>query len=736
MRDTATGLWRRSASWLFNWGWGLLAPILAVVASALLFLLNPVPIQVLRNAVFDQYQRWQPREAIITPVRIVDIDDESLRRLGQWPWPRTRIAELTTRLQQSNASVIAFDMLFSEPDRTSPKAMLSIWNAPMVIREQLGGLVDHDEAFADAVGQGRVVLGFSLAGLKPPEGAMATPQSNDAPVTLQKARYITVGEAPQPFVHGFGQVTPALPVLEPRAEGYGALTFVPDSDGVVRRVPLLVRVGNTLLPTLATEVLRVAQGAKNVTTRTVPGKGFGLQEVRIGQVVVPTTAQGEVWVHYARPQPERYIPAWKVLAGQAPVAELRAHIVLVGASAQGLMDLRFSPLGETLPGVEIQAQLLEQILTGSGLRRPSWASAIEGSAIVAGGVLSGAVALAFGALVSFGIFAILFAAVWGFAWWSFSTQGLLLDPVLPGLALVLAFVLSSIVRHVSAESRQRWIRQAFSRYVSPNLVEHLIRDPHSLELGGKRQICSFVFTDLAGFTGLMEKMDPSSAVSLLNVYLDRMISIAFAHHGTLDRIVGDAVAIMFSAPVEQADHRQRALACALDMQAFASRYKADLDAKGIEFCQTRIGVHTGEVIVGNFGGKTMFDYRALGDAVNTASRLEGANKQLGTLVCVSQVTLEGCTNAPARPIGQVLLQGKKQPLMVFEPIHTSDITPSVTAHLQAYESAFELMRQGNSAALRAFESLAEQDPHDPLVAMHLTRLKAGATDALIVLTQK
>ena len=231
-------------------------------------------------------------------------------------------------------------------------------------------------------------------------------------------------------------------------------------------------------------------------------------------------------------------------------------------------------------------------------------------------------------------------------------------------------------------------------------------------------------------------MYPVQAVSLLNVYLDRMISIAFDHHGTLDRIVGDAVAIMFSAPVVQADHQQRALDCAMDMQRFASGYAAELAGRGVAFCQTRIGVHTGEVIVGNFGGATMFDFRALGDAVNTASRLEGANKQLGTLVCISRAALDGCAGAPARPIGQVLLQGKKTPIEVFEPLGPDLANASRAGYLESYEQAYEQMRQGIGAALQAFENLARQDPQDALVAMHLARLKAGATDDLIVLAHK
>lgn len=719
-------------------GWGLLAPLTSISLGLLVFLLNPVPVQVLRNAVFDQYQRWQPRNYQAAPVHIIDVDEESLKRLGQWPWPRTRMAELTIRLQKAGASAIAFDILFAEPDRTSPKAMLSLWQPRPSVSADIAQLPDHDAVFASAIAQGQVILGFSLDRQAPNlQLPTQTAGQQSAPPV---ARYITVGEPAQTFLHDFSGIQGALPLLQADAAGQGALTFVPDSDGVIRRVPLVMRVGSTLVSSLSAEALRVAQGAKNYTLRTVPTQGVGMEEIRIGRLTVPTTPKGEIWVHYTLPVPQRYIPAWKVLAGDVAPELLQGQILLVGSSAQGLMDLRFSPMGGALPGVEVHAQMLEQVLSGVGLQRPSWATAIEALVIVLGGAVVGLVALASGALVSSGIFAIVLAGVWSAAWHAFSHNALLLDPVVPSVALALSFVLSGIVHHLATERRQAWVRRAFSRYVSPNLVTHLIDHPEALELGGKRQTCSFVFTDLSGFTSLMEKMDPAEAVSLLNDYLDKMIAIAFSHEGTLDRIVGDAVAIMFSAPVEQPDHPQRALACALEMQRFAAQYDADLHSRGVFFGQTRIGVHSGEVIVGNFGGGTIFDYRALGDAVNTASRLEGANKQLGTMVCVSQATLAGCPDASVRPVGRLLLKGKTQPLMAYEPLDaSSDLmleTSDPTRYLAAYEQAYGLMCNGDEGALAAFLTLGLQRPQDALVQIHIARLQAGARDDVITLALK
>jgi adenylate cyclase len=704
---------------------GMAAPFVAVVVGLLLFLFEPMPLQVLRNAVFDQYQRWHPRPYQSVPVRIIDIDEESLKRLGQWPWPRTRVAELIERVQKADAAAIGLDIIFAEPDRTSPQSMSTTWNLSDDLRRRLAGIPDHDEVLARTLRRGHVVLGFGVEREDP-----------ERPLPAHPFRFVFSGEPPLPFLHPFAGAVSSLPLLENAAAGNGALTFIPDADGVVRRVPLAIKLQDRVMPSLSAELLRVGQGQSNYIVKTEVQKGTGVKEIRIGGITVPTTPQGEIWVHYTRPVSERYLPAWKVLSGEVSRREMEGRIILVGASAQGLMDLRFCPLGTIIPGVEVHAQALEQIFTGSYLKRPSWAGSIEALLIVAGGLVLGIVGLTTPALISAGITAaVLFAAGWG-AWAAFTNYGLLLDPVTPALALLITFILSSVVHHMESEQRQRWVRQAFSRYISPNRVEYLIDHPNQLELGGKRQECSFIFTDLTAFTSLMEKIDPVEAVSILNAYLDQMIAIAFRHGGTLDRIVGDAVAIMFSAPVVQPDHRARAMKCALEMHLFAMHYADDLNVKGVAFGQTRIGIHSGEVIVGNFGGSTMFDYRALGDVVNTAARLESVNKHLGTLICVSEATLSGSPGIIARPVGSLILKGKSRSLMVYEPIMASEKEKREPERDLAYEAAFGLLKQCSPGAEEAFEQLARERPEDPLVLFHLARLRTGKKGDTIVLDEK
>ena len=259
--------------------------------------------------------------------------------------------------------------------------------------------------------------------------------------------------------------------------------------------------------------------------------------------------------------------------------------------------------------------------------------------------------------------------------------------------------------------------------------------PEQLQLSGRRQVCSFVFTDLANFTSLIESSDPAQMVLLINAYLEAMLEIVFRHEGTLDRIMGDALVVMFSAPVVQENHRQRALDCALEMHVFASAYAERWQAKNVAWGHTRIGVHCGEVIVGNFGGTALFDYRALGDPINTAARLETVNKHLGTRVCISGAILEGCPGLPVRPVGRLVLQGKTQWLQAYEPVAATDAR--ACAPLANYAAALALLQAGRTAlALTQFQALAARHPKDPLVALHLRRLREGASDDLVVLSTK
>ena len=722
----------------------LLPAVLALIGMALLWW-EPFPLQVARHALFDQYQRWNPRTYHGPPVRIIDIDEESLKRIGQWPWPRTRLAELVGQLKEKRVAAIAFDIVFAESDRTSPRNAAKAWAIDSeAIRGELERLPDHDEVFANSLREAPVVTGFTLG------NSGHAPKARGEEQLSLASRHVLVGGFDGSGLHRFSQATPSIPILAQASAGQGALTFVPDHDGVIRRVPLVLGLGSKPVPTLTAELLRISQKTPNHLLVAADGAPHRLAEVRIGRFRIPTNAHGEIWMHYSGTEPGRYVPAWKLIEGKALDISLDDHLVIVGTSAPGLLDLRFSALGHVIPGVEVHAQAIEQILSGHLLVRPSWVLAAETALVALGTAFAALLGLRTRALTAALATLCLAVALSSAGWASFQVHGILIDTAFPVAMTLLAFVVGSLIHHFVTEQDQRWVRNAFSRYVSPNRVDYLVNHPDAMALGGQRQECSFVFTDLTDFTHLMESIDPAKAVSVLNRYLDGMIGIAFRHEGTLDRIVGDAVAIMFSAPVAQDDHPARALACAVEMDEFAARFAEEAAESGCPLGTTRIGVHTGEVIVGNFGGSALFDYRALGDVVNTASRLEGANKYLGTTLCLSAATLAGCRPAPAvRPIGRLKLKGRNTLLTVYEPIvprlaaeraPTGEYCRAFEMLLERTESSSQppLPETGsrNAEAMTAFENLARRYPTDPLVRLHLSRLHAGETGDIIVLENK
>ena len=698
----------------------LIVPLAALVLAVALKTEEPRALAELRAKVFDGYQRWQDATPSPVPARVIDIDDQTLARFGQWPWPRTLVAELTRRLYDLGAAVVVFDMLFAEPDRTSPQSMAAQWRLDGELARSLTALPDHDTVLAHTIAGTPTVLGILLrseAGTGPPPAkagiAIANGNAAAAITTFAAAR------------------APIQDLVE-AAAGLGAMNVIPDADGIVRRAPIMFRVGEQVVPSLAAETLRAVAGAGAYILWPRAGQAAGLDGIGIGSFRIPTDRQGHIWIRY-RPAYRAAIPAWSVLDGTLAAAAIKGSIALVGTSAPGLLDLHNTPTTPAAPGVMVHAQIIEQLLRGDWLTRPEWAVGAEAtflflvglSVIFASGHLGAALTAAMAGL------AMTLAAIG--SWFAFERAGYLFDPVYPGIAVLAIYVVTQLTRHIEAEYRRRFVEKAFSSYVSPNLVRHFIRNPQELRLGGERRECSFVLTDLAGFTALVESSDPAALVSVLNDYIDEMTSIVFAHDGTLDRIVGDAVAAIFSAPVVQPDHAERAVACAIAMDRFAQTFAAAKRAQGIAISHTRIGVNTGPVIIGNVGGRLHSDYRALGDAINTAARLESANRHLGTRVCVSETTVRSCRQFNGRPVGKLRLKGKRQALDCFEPLASEQLsTPAITGYLAAYA----LLDRDAVQARAAFAALQARFPDDPLIGFHHRRLSAGETGSLIVFPEK
>ena len=446
---------------------------------------------------------------------------------------------------------------------------------------------------------------------------------------------------------------------------------------------------------------------------------------------IGASAPGEVVPLTYRIPPADGTPAFPTYPAQTvgllPKAWLKGKIVLVGSDLphgerhETPLSAARGATGGAMAGIVIYAHALAQIMAGR--KAPGLGA---GGEIVLLVVLAG-IGLALAALdtsvtfkVGIGIAILLLHWVGGFT--LFNVGGVLIPLIAPSLAFVVGGGVGSLYIGRRERQEKRFIRQAFGRYLSPDLVERLIADPSSLKLGGERRELTYIFTDVAGFTALTEKMEPEHLAPVLNDYLDGMCRIVVEYKGTIDRVAGDAVIAFFGAPVDQTNHPELAMGCAMAMDDFAEDYAARQRTKGVDFGLTRIGVHSGPAIIGNFGGDLFFDYTAHGDTVNTAARLESVNKHLGTRLCVSSATAGRCPDVRVRPIATLVMKGKSEGIEALEPLSPERVSSSSVA---AYEAAFELLKRGDPGAHDAFAQLVEKHPDDTLAALHAGRLAAA-----------
>jgi adenylate cyclase len=626
-----------------------------------------------RRSVFDYYQRLEPRAYQNAPVRIIDIDDASLARAGQWPWPRSAVAAMVSRLSNAGAAAIVFDIVFAEPDRTSPSQVLAIWAADGVpvetLRHTLSSLPDHDALLAKAIHDaGNVVTGFALT------GAM----KGRAPAV--RSGFATLGDSPLPFVADYTGAVANLPVIEAAAAGNGSISFTSDSDFIFRRVPLVQRIGQQLYPTLSAEAMRVAQGARSLLIKSTGASGeygFGNQKgivsIKIGNVVVPTDANGQMLIHYTPGVARRVIPAWKVFTDDFDPTLVRGRIVLIGSSAAGLRDIRPSPINPVMPGVEAHAQALEQMLLGHYLERPDWARAAEFCFVLIIGSLLILVLRLLGAVWSGLLCASAIFAAFAVSWHAYTSSLMLFDPVTPSVAVFAIYLSSTVIGYLRTEAEKRHVRNAFGQYLSPALLEELTKDPSRLKLGGDLRDMTFLFCDVRGFTRISEqfKSNPQGLIKLLNRFMTPMTDIILSRRGTIDKYMGDCIMAFWNAPLDDPGHGEHACESALVMFSALGRLNATLEAEATAEQRTfrplhiGIGLNTGQCVVGNMGSDQRFDYSAIGDPVNLASRLEGQSKIYGVSIIISESTLAMVPSWAAVELDLIIVHGKEEVIRIY-----------------------------------------------------------------------
>lgn len=619
--------------------------VLGLAVTLFMVLLTALPPPILdraRDAVFDGYQRTAPRAYDPdAPVHIIDIDEAALEAYGQWPWPRSYMAELTERLFDHGAAAVGFDVLFPEPDRTSPDLIVESWarftDGPAPILPDLG-IEPHDSRFADAI-RGRAVVLSVAGGL---EGSM--------PEAI--AGFAVTGATPTTLTTYPGSIG-NLPELTAAASGIGTISLGRNADGITRTVPMASDFGGVLIASLSAELLRVAQGAGGHILKTTEASGeisggtVAATAMQVGALSFPLEADGRFRLYYAGYQPERVTPVGAVLEadGVDPAlhAQLAGRIILVGSSAQGLFDIRTTPLDGQIAGVTLHAEIMEQIIAGDFLIRPDWMRGLE-ILIVALAGLSLTILnrlerplVGLGAALTFGGGSVAAGVL------AFMYLGVLFSPVMTVLTAVLVYIPGTTLGYLAKERARRSIRERFARFLPPALIAEIEKNPAAaLTPEGAERDLTVMFVDMRGFSTVTEGMPPDRVVTLVNTFLSAVAEALVDHGATIDKFMGDAVMAFWNAPIMREDHAVAALDALHAINEAAEQANFLLSSQGLPRVNLGVGLNTGPASVGLMGSRDRLSYTCIGDSVTLAARLEGLTRIYGTRNCVGPGCVAEC----------------------------------------------------------------------------------------------
>ena len=643
----------------------------------------------------DQLHLRLPLPPAAPDVLLITIDQPDLEFFQEqgvgWPWPRELYAPLLDFCRRGHATAVVFDLLFTEPSVYGP---------------------EDDHRLAQAmVRAGKVLLPIFLSQRSP---------ENDGNLAAVLAKSsLPLQGAPPLASKTFRSILTPIPPLLQAARGLGNVESTPDADGTFRRLPLLVPFQDRWLPSLSLAAFLLSRP---------PGATWEFTDgfLRQGEVAIPLDAQGQLLLKFRGPSRSHLrLSAANVIQsevrlqhGQEPIYApdaVRDAWVLVGATAPGLMDLKPSPLAPVFPGVELHATALDNLLRGDFLRSvPGWAvwlwTLLLAVAMTVLVLLVPRLALVISGFVA-GLSLHLILSAFCFL------KGWLIDPVLPATALLLAFGLTTAFSYTTTGRQKAALRTMFSRYMSEEVLQHLLEHPEKVRLGGERRYLTLFFSDLAGFTTISEGLAPERLVQLLNEYLSAMTEIILAEQGTVDKFEGDAIMAFWGAPLPQADHALRACRAALAQQTALVDLNRRFAEQGWPPLACRIGLHTGEAVVGNLGSRKRFDYTVIGDTVNLASRLEGLNKFYGTNILASETTVQECQGLiEFLEVDWVAVKGREQPVAVFQALaRQGELSPAQEAARKAFAAGLASYRRAAFGQAAAFfqQSLEHWPDHGP-----------------------
>lgn len=698
----------------------------------------------------NENERDKPFAAVI-----VDIDELSLDKLGQWPWPRYIIADLLKKINKCSPTAIGLDIVFAEPDKTSLKVYLKRLNEvlkagveipedvsfmePEEVRDILSKILkseitwpeealrnlDNDALLAKVVEETPcVVLGYSFSykddGLKEedlvPYGA-GTYIATRSPDAMQESIFKQTGLIPyRPVINTV--------ILDDAAEDRsGCFSTSFDETGKVREVPLLWEYSNNLYGSLALQMLRVGLGEPNAKVHY--GK-YGITSIEFRNKIIPTDMVGSLYANFRGPgRTFPYVPAAKVIAGDFDKDIFKDKYVLIGTSAGGLLDLRVNPYDDAYPGVEVHATIIDNILYGDLISTPTQeARIVEQRLILLIGILLSAILSYLRPMVGLFFSIVIFSIVFYVSYYMMFTENEILNISYILITLIFVFMTVTMFNYFFEGKQKRFIAGAFGTYLSPELVEQLVKNPDKLTLKGEEKELTVLFSDIRSFTSISEKLTAEQLSQLLNEYLTPMSDIVMESKGYVDKFIGDAVMAFWGAPVDDEKHAVNAARASLKMISTLVELQKGWDERGMPKIEIGIGLNSGIMSVGNMGSQSRFNYTVMGDNVNLGSRLEGLNKPYGTHIIISESTrtLIG-EDFYCRLIDMVRVKGKQEPVKIFELIQEGQPSPELKREVESFNEAFSLYQKKEFATAEKILTGLNGDGGKVLYELYLERIE-------------
>jgi len=665
-------------------------------------------------------------------VVIVAIDQKSQDVLGRWPFPRSNFAEVVDVLREAQARVIAFDVNFPQPDQNSALQALREVRKRYDESSRAGGRnnafdghlkaleadSDNDKKFSEALSRfDNVVLGYFLL---PKEEVQAQNQERVA----EFVNYLSFQAYPQiinpQFSQKFGgreydSVSPNLPAFAEHAKNFGYYNVIPDADGVVRRVPSIMRFRGSFYPSLDMAAY-LAYTNRPLDEVSVYFNPNGLERIDIGKLSIPTDPEGFVQIDfYGRAGAFPTYPLSDVVQRKVPPEVFRDQLVLIGPTATGIADMAVTPFQtEAFPGVEVHANFIKNLLDGQFIRRSPHENLIDLGFILLFSLAAGVLLNVVPPVRATVILVVSLALFLGLAQYLFSAQRTWIAAFLPTATLTVNYAAIVSYRFFFEERERKKVHGTFQQYVAPSIINQLLEHPEQLRLGGEERELTAMFSDIRGFTSISEGMAPGALVELLNEHLSEMTEVIFQYWGTLDKYIGDSIMAFWGAPYPQPDHQERACKAGIAMLKALQVLQVRWKAQGKPQLNIGIGINTGPMLVGNMGSKRRFNFTIMGDNVNLASRLEGLNKEFGTRLIVSETTYQAVQGKMlARELDLIRVTGKTRPVRIYELLGFAEEGGKVRQLVERFHPALEAYRSGQwETAIGMFGELLRDYPED------------------------